>query len=97
MYLRRLPVDQNVIPSHLVPELLAALERRPLLKTDTRHPLNLKHDVQWERPMPSHAALDVEQLERVLCLEVGHREALVQLEPVLGPFTMCTRCGKWHR
>lgn len=34
---------------------------------------------------------------RTLCRVVGHRWELVQLQPVLGPFAMCWRCGRWSR
>lgn len=47
--------------------------------------------------MPSHAAMPLEQLERLLCKQLGH--VVVQStrgEPVTA-FPVCKRCGKFWR
>ena len=47
--------------------------------------------------MPAHASMPIVELERLLCQEVGCRVATVERAPVLGPFRMCIRCGRWER
>lgn len=43
---------------------------------------------------PEHASLPIEQLERLLCRELGCAPQLVALEPVLPPFPCCRRCWR---
>lgn len=47
--------------------------------------------------MPAHAALPVEQLERLLCRELGHRPVREESGAPVTDFWICTRCGKFGR
>lgn len=47
--------------------------------------------------MPLHAALSLEQLERVLCAHVGHRVTREERGAPVLDFWICLRCGKYGR
>ncbi len=46
--------------------------------------------------IPVHAAMELEQLERLLCKAIGHDAAHVDADPV-ATFWLCLRCRKFAR
>lgn len=44
--------------------------------------------------IPAHAAMDVSQLERLLCRELGHRWVEARHGAPVTEFECCRRCGK---
>lgn len=47
--------------------------------------------------IPAHAALQLEQLERLLCRETGHRAIIDTRGAPVTEFPVCLRCGKFWR
>lgn len=43
---------------------------------------------------PLHAALPLEELERTICREVGHRPMWIDTAAPVTEFWWCVRCGK---
>ena len=48
----------------------------------------------WDRF--NHVPL-TERIHRALCWVLGHSWIKAHAEPVIGPFAVCRRCGKWSR
>jgi hypothetical protein len=44
--------------------------------------------------MPKHAAMSLEDLERLLCREIGHRMVESRAGAPVTEFEVCRRCGK---
>lgn len=54
-------------------------------------------DDDAERLVPKHLTFPIEDLERTICREVGHRPVWhTRGEPVTS-FWLCVRCGKFSR
>lgn len=50
-----------------------------------------------ERPKaPAHVHMPIQQLERVLCAELGHRWVPLLSEPAVNG-RVCLSCGRWSR
>ncbi len=47
--------------------------------------------------MPLHASMPLEELERLLCRELGHRAIVDQRGAPVAEFWLCLRCGKFWR
>lgn len=47
--------------------------------------------------MPSHAAMSLETLERLLCRELGHRAEREERGAPVTSFWVCLRCGRFDR
>lgn len=46
---------------------------------------------------PEHATMPIEQLERLLCAELGHRADWEERGAPVTEFWICRRCGKFWR
>jgi hypothetical protein len=68
---------------------VTALEKSPAV-------LELLAFTELEAP-PEHATMPLEELERLLCRELGHRADWEERAQPVTEFWICRRCGKFWR